>query len=169
MDTFPKEAKNPAIRGDAGSAAARRQKSERELTIREMAETHGVSLRTLRYYELRGLLSPRREGRARFYSLEDSTRLKSILSGKEFGFTLAEISDSIRMGNTKTQFAEALPEKTILEQLDYLEERRRDLNKAITRLKAIHRRPSHDEKGPSEQAAVEWRTAPNSRERKGAA
>ena len=169
MDTRTKEPKGPALRGDAGSSAARRHKSERELTIREMAETHGVSLRTLRYYELRGMLSPRREGRARLYSVEDSARLKSILSGKEFGFTLAEISESIRAGNTKRQFAEALPEKTILEQLDYLEERRRELNKAITRLKAIHRRPSDEPKDISERTAVEWRTDSNSRERKGVA
>jgi DNA-binding transcriptional MerR regulator len=168
MEPDTKETKGLAIRGDA-SAIPRRHKSERELTIREMAETHGVSLRTLRYYELRGLLSPRREGRARLYSLDDSARLKNILSGKEFGFTLAEISESIRMGNTKKQFAEALPEKTILEQLDYLEERRRDLNKAIARLKAIHRRPSHEEKEPSERTTVEWRTPLNAPERKGAA
>ena len=165
MDPSAKETKDHAFRGEA---VVRRHRGERELTIREMAESHGVSLRTLRYYELRGLLSPRREGRTRLYSLE-SARLKSILSGKEFGFTLAEISKSIRSGNTKKQFAESLPEKTILEQLDYLEERRRELNKAIARLKAVHRRPSPDEADSSERTALDWRATANSQERKGAA
>ena len=168
MDNHAKDAKDGPNRSEA-AAPARRPKPERELSIREMAETHGVTLRTLRYYELRGLLAPRRDGRVRFYSAEDSARLKNILSGKEFGFTLAEISDSIRAADAKKQFAEALPEKTILAQLDYLEDRRRDLNKAIARLRAIHRQAARDEERPPEAAAEEWPPESKLPDRKGAA
>ena len=38
-----------------------------ELTISQMSRVFGVSLRTLRFYEDRGLIKPRREGNARYY------------------------------------------------------------------------------------------------------
>ena len=50
-----------------------------------------MTLRTLRFYEARGLLSPRREGMNRYYSAQDRARLALILKGKKLGFTLTEI------------------------------------------------------------------------------
>ena len=37
--------------------------------IGEMAKTFGVTLRTLRFYEDKGLLSPKRDGSTRLYTL----------------------------------------------------------------------------------------------------
>ena len=51
---------------------------EKEIGIAEMAERFGVSLRTLRFYEEKGLLNPRRSGRHRFYGPE-SRRLMAII------------------------------------------------------------------------------------------
>ena len=39
----------------------------REMTIGEMARAYGMTLRTLRFYEDRNLLRPRRLGNARYY------------------------------------------------------------------------------------------------------
>lgn len=62
-------------------------------TIRDMARDFGVSIRTLRFYEDRGLLHPRREDNVRYYSARDRLHLKMILKGKQLGFTLSEIRD----------------------------------------------------------------------------
>ena len=67
----------------------------RESTIGEMARAYGVTLRTLRFYEDRNLLRPRRAGNARYYGGVDRARLAMILKGKQLGFTLAEIADLI--------------------------------------------------------------------------
>ena len=65
--------------------------SDRSFTIGDLAREFGVTLRTLRFYEDRGLLSPRRDGTARIYDLRDRDRLSVILKGKQLGFTLTEI------------------------------------------------------------------------------
>jgi len=60
-------------------------------TIGQLAQEFGVSLRTLRFYEDRGMLSPQRVDSARFYLPADRERLITILKGKQLGFTLSEI------------------------------------------------------------------------------
>jgi DNA-binding transcriptional MerR regulator len=64
-------------------------------TIGDLAREFDVTLRTLRFYEARGLLSPRREGMNRYYSTKDRARLSVILKGKKLGFTLTEIRQMI--------------------------------------------------------------------------
>ena len=64
---------------------------DRPMTIREMCETFGVTARTLRFYESRELLFPVREGQKRLFTRRDRARLKLILQGKRFGFSLEEI------------------------------------------------------------------------------
>jgi DNA-binding transcriptional MerR regulator len=56
-----------------------------------MCDAFEVTPRTLRFYEQKELLSPRREGSRRLYSRRDRARLKLILKGKRFGVTLEEI------------------------------------------------------------------------------
>ncbi|MEW5785431.1 MAG: MerR family DNA-binding transcriptional regulator [Bacillota bacterium] len=66
-------------------------------SISELAQELEISTRTIRYYEELGLLSPRRgsSGNRRIYSRRDRARLKLILRGKKFGFSLAEIREMI--------------------------------------------------------------------------
>ena len=59
-----------------------------EMTISQMSRLFGVSLRTLRFYEDRGLIKPRREGNARYDRGTDRIRLEMILKGKKLGFLL---------------------------------------------------------------------------------
>nr|WP_238719698.1 MerR family DNA-binding transcriptional regulator [Nitratireductor alexandrii] len=63
--------------------------------IGDLAKTFGVSLRTLRFYEAKGLLSPRRDGSVRLYSRRESARLKLILLGRQVGFSLREIKQML--------------------------------------------------------------------------
>lgn len=65
------------------------------MTIREMCETFEVTARTLRFYEAKELLEPKREGMKRLYSRRDRARLKLILRGKRFGFSLEDIRQTL--------------------------------------------------------------------------
>ncbi|MGY6695452.1 MAG: MerR family transcriptional regulator [Roseinatronobacter sp.] len=70
---------------------------EDEKTIREMCADFGVTPRTLRFYESKELLFPRRDGQHRMFSRRDQARLKLILRGKRFGFSLEEIRQLLDM------------------------------------------------------------------------
>jgi DNA-binding transcriptional MerR regulator len=61
------------------------------LSFKEMCAKFDVTPRTLRYYEYIELLSPEKEGRARFYGPREVARLTLILRGRRFGFSLEEI------------------------------------------------------------------------------
>ena len=115
-----------------------------EMTIGEMAREFGVTLRTLRFYEDRNLIHPRRAGNARYYGGPDRVRLEMILKGKRLGFTLAEISELIggEDGAAKTDFEGRLQPAQIVDQLDHLERQRREIEDAITSLKATRERLS---------------------------
>ena len=62
--------------------------TEQTMTIREMCDEFEVTPRTLRFYEAKELLFPRRDGQKRLFSRRDRARLKLILRGKRFGFSL---------------------------------------------------------------------------------
>ncbi|WP_306116148.1 MULTISPECIES: MerR family DNA-binding transcriptional regulator [unclassified Roseovarius] len=61
------------------------------MTIRAMCDKFEVTPRTLRFYEAKELLFPIREGQKRLFTRRDRARLKLILRGKRFGFSLEEI------------------------------------------------------------------------------
>ena len=61
------------------------------MTIRQMCDAFDVTPRTLRFYEAKELLFPRREGQKRLFTRRDRARLTLILRGKRFGFSLEEI------------------------------------------------------------------------------
>jgi DNA-binding transcriptional MerR regulator len=114
----------------------------RDMTIGEMARAFGVSLRTLRFYEDRGLIRPRREGAARYYGGADRRRLDMILNGKRLGFTLGEIFDLVgaQLSDSSTDFEEKLRPQQIINQIGYLERQRGEIEIAIERLRATHKK-----------------------------
>jgi DNA-binding transcriptional MerR regulator len=65
--------------------------SEVRLSFKEMCARFDVTPRTLRYYEYIELLSPEKEGRARFYGPRELARMTLILRGRRFGFSLEDI------------------------------------------------------------------------------
>jgi DNA-binding transcriptional MerR regulator len=70
--------------------------SDNAWTISQLAGEFDISTRTVRFYEEKGLLAPARtSGGQRLYTRRDRVRLKLILRGKRFGFTLEQIADMI--------------------------------------------------------------------------
>ena len=65
--------------------------TDQTMTIREMCDSFDVTPRTLRFYEAKELLFPVRQGQKRLFTRRDRARLKLILRGKRFGFSLEEI------------------------------------------------------------------------------
>jgi len=59
--------------------------------IAELAREFGVTTRTIRFYEDRGLIAPKRAGQRRIYGPRDRVRLKLIMRGKRLGFSLEDI------------------------------------------------------------------------------
>ena len=113
-----------------------------EIPIGEMAREFDVSLRTLRFYEDRGLLAPRRDGTARYYSAKDQLRLRMILKGKHLGFTLAEISDLIGASAEapEAEFEQRLQPQQIASQIGHLERQKAEIDDALGRLRATYQR-----------------------------
>lgn len=67
------------------------------MTIREMCDAFDVTPRTLRFYEEKELLFPERAGNRRLFTKRDRARLKLILRGKRFGFSLEEIRQLLEL------------------------------------------------------------------------
>lgn len=108
------------------------------MTIREMCDAYGVTPRTLRFYESKELLFPIREGQRRLFTKSDRARLKLILRGKRFGFSLEEIRqllDLYHIGDQQaTQFA--LTYEIGQKRLADMIKQRDELNEAIVDLTA---------------------------------
>jgi len=114
-------------------------------TIGAMARDFNVSLRTLRFYEDRGLLHPVRRGSTRYYTAADRTRLEMILRGKQLGFTLTEIFDLIHSQQDKDMaktpdLESALQPDQIIAQIRHLERQREEIEIAISALRTAHQR-----------------------------
>ena len=61
------------------------------LSFKDMCAKFDVTPRTLRYYEYIELLSPEKDGRARYYGPRELARMTLILRGRRFGFSLEDI------------------------------------------------------------------------------
>ena len=107
------------------------------MNIRDMCAAFDVTPRTLRFYEAKELLFPVREGQRRLFTKRDRARLKLILRGKRFGFSLEEIRqllDLYHMGDSQlTQLSKTL--ETAKRHLSDMEAQRRELEEAIGELK----------------------------------
>jgi DNA-binding transcriptional MerR regulator len=108
------------------------------MTIREMCDAFDVTPRTLRFYESKELLFPIREGQKRLFTKRDRARLKLILRGKRFGFSLEDIRQLLDLyhmdDQQQTQLARAYA--VARERLQDMENQRDALNEAIEDLKA---------------------------------
>ncbi|WP_299873628.1 MerR family DNA-binding transcriptional regulator [uncultured Sulfitobacter sp.] len=107
------------------------------MTIRQMCDAFDVTPRTLRFYEAKELLFPIREGQKRLFTKRDRARLKLILRGKRFGFSLEEIRQLLNLykkgQEQSTQISRAY--EIACERLAMLEAQRVELTSAIDDLK----------------------------------
>ena len=108
------------------------------MTIRQMCEAFDVTPRTLRFYESKELLFPERRGTQRRFTKGDRTRLKLILRGKRFGFSLEDIRQTLAMydrnGSNEAQLMRV--HDLALARLHQMEAQRAELAVAIEELKA---------------------------------
>ena len=120
----------------AENAGAETQ-TDATMTIREMCDAFGVTPRTLRFYESKELIFPIRDGQKRLFTRRDRARLKLILRGKRFGFSLEEIRqlldlyDEDDQQRTQIMRAHELAQKRLAE----MERQRAELDDAIEELR----------------------------------
>ena len=105
-------------------------------TIRDLTKEFDVSARTLRFYEEKGLLAPRRDGEKRLYGRRDRARLRYVLMGRRVGFSLEEVREMLDLydlgDGRRTQLQVALTK--FQERTARLEEQRGDIDRAIAEL-----------------------------------
>lgn len=112
--------------------------SEIRLSFKEMCARFEVTPRTLRYYEYIELLSPEKEGRARFYGPREVARMTLILRGRRFGFSLEELRQWLLIYDEKGTAAQYRVWVEIASrQLAVLEKQRQDLDATIEDLRAL--------------------------------
>ncbi|MFN3825842.1 MAG: MerR family transcriptional regulator [Pseudorhodobacter sp.] len=112
--------------------------ADTRLSFKEMCAKFDVTPRTLRYYEYIELLSPEKDGRARWYGPREVARMTLILRGRRFGFSLEEIRQWLliyRQKGTRPQLEAwiALAER----QLGELDRQRQELDGTIADLRAL--------------------------------
>jgi len=108
-------------------------------SISELANEFDITTRTIRFYEEKGYLSPKREGTRRVYSPPDRTSLRLILRGKRLGLSLDETAELIKMYGSPRGNQKQL-EKFILRISDKraeLERKRHDLDVMLNDLQSV--------------------------------
>ena len=109
--------------------------------ITELCREFGITLRALRFYEDKGLLSPRRVNGARVYTRRDRARLALILRAKAIGSQLSEIKRYLDLygdhGEGRTQqlnFVITRTDSAIAE----LEQKRAQIDETLAELRVIN-------------------------------
>lgn len=113
--------------------------SDKTYSISELAGELEITPRTIRFYEERGFIRPRRIGQQRRYSSADRVRIKLILRGKRIGLSLAESVEIIDMyepsGNNAAQL-QALIER-IAERRAQMIRQRADIDAMLESLREV--------------------------------
>jgi DNA-binding transcriptional MerR regulator len=109
--------------------------SRNSYTIGELAKEFGLTLRALRFYEDRGLISPRREGATRLYSTRDRARVAMIVRAKALGFTLSEIKETLAAEDRRgTSNGLNLSPTQVRDQIAHLEQQKAEVEAALNEL-----------------------------------
>ena len=108
-------------------------------SITELANLLGITPRTIRFYESKGLVSPRRVGTTRVYNYRDRGRLQIILRGKRLGFSLAEIREYLHLYDADPSQSEQLTMllEKVNQRLNSLERQKSDLAALVAELNDI--------------------------------
>ncbi|MBA2880502.1 DNA-binding transcriptional MerR regulator [Desulfosalsimonas propionicica] len=110
-----------------------RQERKNQYLISELAEEFGITARSIRYYEKQGLISPgRSNGNYRIFTRKDRARLRLILRGKRFGYSLEQIREMIGYWN-----AEPEESQQIRKSLNYGDKKLAELRTRIKELQQL--------------------------------
>ncbi len=112
----------------------------RTYAIAELANEFGVTPRTLRFYESRGILAPARVGQRRVFSERDRVRLRLALRGRRLGFSVDDCKEIIDMynpivGNERAQLEYLLTK--IGQHRTALEQKQRDIEATLAAMDEI--------------------------------
>ena len=136
----------PALRRRAASAreavdAHRDEDTGQLFGISELCAEYGITQRTIRFYEDKGLLAPRRVNGARVYTRRDRARLALILRSKAIGASLSEIKHYLDLygahGEGRVQQLRYVLERTDAA-IAELEQRRADIEATLAELRVIN-------------------------------
>lgn len=110
-------------------------------TVPELARDLGITPRTIRFYESKGLLSPARAGTTRIYARADRARLQLILRGKRLGFSLAEIKEYLELYQIDPSQDEQIRHliRRVRARIDTLSEQREIIETTLQELMDIER------------------------------
>ena len=119
--------------------APAQQMPEKTYSISDLASEFGVTTRTIRFYEEKGLVTPRREGQKRLYNQADRVRIKLILRGKRIGMTLDECVEVIDMYDPEHNNAEQLHSliARVQDKRARFEQQRRDIDEMLKGLDEV--------------------------------
>ena len=108
-------------------------------SVTGLADDLGVTARALRFYEDKGLISPRRVGNNRVYTARDRARMILILRGKKLGFSLRDIKGYLDLYDLDPTGAKQLRAllKAINARLVQLEDQRVALDQTLTELREV--------------------------------
>ncbi len=119
--------------------------TDQRLSFKEMCAKFEVTPRTLRYYEYIELLQPEREGRSRFYTPREVARMKLIMRGRRWGFSLEELRQWLEI--YEKQGTAAQMEKWVEladRQIGVLQEQHEQLAQAIEELRDMRNQVAND-------------------------
>ena len=108
-------------------------------TISDLAKEFGVTTRTIRFYEEKGLVSPLRDGQKRLFSNADRVRIKLILRGKRIGMTLQECVEFIDMYDPEHNNAEQLHSliNSVKSRREHLLQQKKDIDDVLAGLDEV--------------------------------
>ncbi|MET0431418.1 MAG: MerR family DNA-binding transcriptional regulator [Hyphomicrobium sp.] len=111
-------------------------------SISALAKEFGITTRTIRFYESRGLIAPQRIGTTRRYSKRDRARLMLILRGRNLGFTVDDVSEYLSLYDSDPgqQAQTRLLLDKVAAAIDELETKRRDIERSLSDLNEIRAR-----------------------------
>jgi len=109
--------------------------------IQKVAADLGVTPRTLRFYEDKGLIEPTRVGTTRIYTKREVGRMQLILRGKRLGSSLKDIKQFLDLYDADPQHVEQMKALAARarQRADELEHQRHALEVTIVELHQIER------------------------------
>lgn len=99
--------------------------------IGDVAAQYGLTHRALRFYEDTGLIAPIRYFGRRYYGPDALRSLEIVVSAKKAGFSLREIEEMLRAGQT---WAEWLGPTRLKQRISMLQRQLREINEALREL-----------------------------------
>jgi DNA-binding transcriptional MerR regulator len=118
---------------------SRSHESDEFFSITELARKLGLTPRAIRFYEDKGLLTPRRAGNTRVYTHKDRGRLLIIVRGKRLGFSIASIKAYLDLYDADPAHREQAQRllEGVQAKVDELERQRLDLDLTLDELREI--------------------------------